>query len=127
MKFDLQHMGASAADAAAATAAVAAAKAVRTPPASVARQANSQEADGADAAYSPGGAMHPHRAQASAAAALAAAEQDRKQHQKIERDRVIMGAKAATQDLAQMPAPVSSVATALAARQANELQAGGYN
>lgn len=71
--------------------------------------------------------MHPHRAQASAAAALAAAEQDRKQHQKIERDRVIMGAKAATQDLAQMPAPVSSVATALAARQANELQAGGYN
>lgn len=75
--------------------------------------------------------MHPRRAQASAAAALAAAEQDRKQHQKIERDRAIMGAKAPTTDLAQVQSapqsqPGSSLAAAIEARQANELQSGGY-
>ena len=155
---DLDHVRASAAEKAAASAAASAAKAVRTRPASAARQANAEEAGGADADYSPGGvllprrasraalslpvpgvnltgnalatragAMHPRRAQASAAAALAAAEQDRRQHQKIERDRAIMGAKAPTTDLAQLPSqPSSSLAAAIAARQANELQAGGY-
>ena len=52
---DLDHVRASAEDKAAASAAVGAAKAVRTRPASAARQANAQEADDADAAYSPGG------------------------------------------------------------------------
>lgn len=132
VKLDLEHMGvdgASPADSAAASAAVAAARDVRTRPVSVARQANSQEADEANDAYSPGGAVHPNRAHASAAAALAAAAQDRRQHEKIQRDRVIMGAKAPTQDLAQMPPAKQgppSLATALAARQANELQSGGY-
>ena len=106
VQLDLDHMSKpsppkSSAQAAAAAAA-AAAKAVRADPESSASQANAQEAAGADAAYSPGGAVHPHRARAAAAAAQAAAEEDKKQRRKIERDAAIVGAfdKAPTTDLA---------------------------
>lgn len=74
-----------------------------------ARQANSDGgAGGADAAYSPGGAVkvhdHPQRAADRADAELAAAEEDKKSRRKIERDAAIVGAwnKARTVDLWQI-------------------------
>ena len=74
-----------------------------------ARQANSDGgAGGADAAYSPGGAVkvrdHPQRAADRADSELAAAEEDKKSRRKIERDAAIVGAwdKARTVDLLQI-------------------------
>ena len=69
---------------------------------SIAAQANSQEAADADAVYSPGGFVHPLRAQEGEAAALSAAEEDKKERRKIERDAAIVGAfdKAPTMALA---------------------------